>query len=146
MKLFNLMDVADDSISMMLNGVKEDGTEIGFNFETNKWEDDYTFRPERIISVGAFKGRRVFHKFKKNELVTFSSIKPSTIKALSSFKTHKGIILVVKVSLVESSFNTKKAFNRRKKETGKVTYHSIPINRDEIKVFHSEFLERENSK
>ena len=136
MKLCNLMNVADHSISMMLDGIRPDGKEIGYDFVQKKWADDYLFRPERIITIGDFKSKFLYKKLEKNELVDFSTFKISRIKALKDVHTERGTVLLVKVKIDSSNFSFLKVFERKKK---KVTYGPpITPKKENIEVYHSD--------
>ena len=139
MKLVNLMNVADNSISMMLSGIRPDGGEMGYDFVEKKWSDNYLFRPERVITVGEFRSKFLYRKLEKNELVDFSTFKTKSIKALKDVKTERGTILLIKVKIDSNNFNFLKAFERRQSRARKNTYHKVETPKKEnIKVYHSD--------
>lgn len=139
MKLVNLMNVADNSISMMLSGIRPDGGEMGYDFVEKKWSDNYLFRPERVITVGDFKSKFLYKKLEKNELVDFSTFKTRSIKALKDIKTERGTVLLVKVKIDSNNFNFLKAFERRQSRIRKNTYHKVKTpKKEDIKVYHSD--------
>lgn len=139
MKLVNLMNVADNSISMMLSGIRPDGGEMGYDFVEKKWSDNYLFRPERVITVGDFKSKFLYKKLEKNELVDFSTFKTRSIKALKDIKTERGTVLLVKVKIDSNNFNFLKAFERRQSRIRKNTYHKVETpKKEDIKVYHSD--------
>lgn len=139
MKLVNLMNVADNSISMMLSGIRPDGGEMGYDFVEKKWSDNYLFRPERVITVGDFKSKFIYKKLEKNELVDFSTFKTKSIKALKEIQTERGTILLVKVKIDSNNFNFLKAFERRQSRARKNTYHKVETpKKEDIQVYHTD--------
>ena len=83
MQLLNIMNVADDRISMILVGQRPDNVEVGYDFENNKWMDNNIIENScRVTTVGEFRISDFYKSHKKCVLTDFSTMKKETRKSI----------------------------------------------------------------
>lgn len=116
MKLRNLIEVAEAETAIMLTGTRSDGSEIGFDFTTNKWMDNNLFSPSRITTAGNFRLYRKYRAMRNNRIEDFSILKSKTVAQFQDLPIYKGKILYIKIFLVSGKSDVQKAIDAKVNE------------------------------
>lgn len=116
MKLFNLINVADKSLSMMLTGIKGE-EKLGYDFVNNCWTDPRMV-PERIITFGDFKNHKCYPLVRRFTMTDFSTFRASNVKAFKdlTFEQDRVVNIVVDIGLPKKEL----AREQYKKEAKKI--------------------------
>lgn len=139
MKLKNLIDVANPSISFMLVGIKKDGTEVGYDFVNNTWLDNNLFTPEKICRVDNFIDTKFYKSIRENKIEDFGIFKGRTVRTLSDMEFYNGIVLkisiymeVTKHSIAETIANRVKVMAERKQRSIEISRMKNPPKKKKV--------------
>lgn len=113
MKLKNLIDVAEKETTIMLSGIKADGTEVGFDFAHNCWLDNNLYSTDRLSTIGDFRLFRKYRVIKENRIEDFSIFKAGTVHEFRDATIYQGRILKIKIFLVTGKSEIHKAIEAR---------------------------------
>lgn len=98
MKLFNLIDVIDHRISIMITGETPSGNKIGYDFKNKDWMDNCSITPQRLIKAKDIRHTKFYSSFKGNSIKNFNSMRASSIKTLENIETHRNIIFNITIN------------------------------------------------
>ena len=115
MKLKNLITIADENTTFILNGIMEDGTEISYDFGSNKWAEDSLFKPSRVGTIGDFSRSKFYRSIRENIIEDFSVFKGGNIKEFEGVKLYRGNILKIKIFIFSNKTSIRKAIDARVK-------------------------------
>ena len=139
MKLKNLMDVAIPEVSIMLVGIKRDGTEIGYDFNHNIWLDNNLFTPDRIYIVEDFMKTKFYKTIKENKMEEFGIFKGRSVSTLEDMKFYNGIVLKVSIyietgkhAVMESKLNRDKVIEERKRKSIEISRLKNPPKKKKV--------------
>lgn len=139
MKLKNLMDVAIPEVSIMLVGIKRDGTEIGYDFNHNIWLDNNLFTPDRIYTVEDFMKTKFYKTIKENKMEEFGIFKGRSVLTLKDMKFYNGIVLKVSIyietgkhAVMESKLNRDKVIEERKRKSIEISRLKNPPKKKKV--------------
>ena len=99
MKMFNLINVMDPDISIMLTGVDNVGRKYAFNFETNKFKQDNLFAKDRLITVREFRHTKTYRRYMAANMPTFFLINTTTVQSLEGVQTKNDKFVVIEVNI-----------------------------------------------
>lgn len=120
MKLFNLINIADQNINMILTGVKPDGSKVGYDFKNKVWLDNYIFaNPDRITSIKDFNDSAFYRTIKRFSIVNFSTFDISHIEAFKDSDIYRDRILEIIIRTNFSDKEAKREEYRKKAKTKK---------------------------
>lgn len=129
MKLKNLIDVANPSISFMLVGIKKDGTEVGYDFVNNTWLDNNLFTPKRICRVDNFIDTKFYKSIRENKIEDFGIFKGRTVRTLSDMEFYNGIVLKISIYMEVTKHSIAETIANRVKVMAERRQRSIEISR-----------------
>ena len=113
MQLLNLINVADPSITMILSGINDDGSEVGYDFRNKIWLENNLFSTDRLISVGNFKKLKMYEGIKHNRIEDFSTFGPQGIEIFEGIDFYHGTLLKVKIFKSTGKSTIMKAIDAR---------------------------------
>lgn len=82
MTLCNLIDIADDEMTMTLFGKDSNGNQYRYDFKNKSWSSSLTLNTDKLVTVKQFRHSLVYDKTKWNKLILWSIIKVKNSKIL----------------------------------------------------------------
>lgn len=115
MKLRNLIDVADKSVTFMLTDIQANGKEVGYNFVTKSWMDNDLYTPERIQRIENFRNTRFFRGIRDKKIENFFIFMASSSETLrnSGIEFYEDKVLKIVIFLSDSKSEIKKAMDAK---------------------------------
>lgn len=114
MTLETLVNLSDWGVSMILIGVRQkDQGNTGYNFEDKKWEENYLYTPQKLITIGAFRRTSVYWSLRKCRIVDVSSFNPANVESLVDIDTLRNQVTVFRVNVPTEKFPVIRYLNLR---------------------------------
>ena len=100
MKLFNLINIADPKVTMILTGIRPDGSKIGYNFKNNTWmNNNILMNPDRLSNIWIFSESEFYKSIKRFDIVDFSNFNTSNIKAFKGIEIYKNRVVEITINI-----------------------------------------------